>query len=68
MSVRDIYDRSIRPLSPGDRLRLAAMILNDIAKPPRVYASDEWTEEDLSEFSAATWSQIEQELGESANG
>ena len=67
MSVRQLYDRSIRPLPASERLRLAALILHDITQPA-IDESSEWTEADYMEFAAASWRQIDQELGEDANG
>jgi hypothetical protein len=52
--VNRIYEQPIKPLSVADRLRLAALILNDI--PPRAVVdySVEWSEEDLRDFRQAS--------------
>jgi hypothetical protein len=57
MTVLDVYNSAIKPLPASDRLRLATLILNDI--PPQSLADyrDDWSDEDLAEFSAATWAQ-----------
>ena len=53
MSVRDVYNSAVKPLTVADRLRLATMILNEI--PPQALADyqDAWTDEDLRDFSAS---------------
>lgn len=40
MTIRQIYDQTVKPLSVGDRLRLAAIILNDIPSEAIVQDSD----------------------------
>jgi hypothetical protein len=67
MTVRQLYDRSVKPLPPSERLRLAALILNDIAQPP-VDERMDWTDADCADFAAASWKEIDRELGEDANG
>ena len=32
--IQEIYQRTIRPLSEGEKLQLAALILNDISRAP----------------------------------
>lgn len=52
-SAREIYDQNVRPLPTGERLRLAAMILNDINESlSGIDVSDEWSEEDLRDLTA----------------
>ena len=58
MTVNQIYEQTIRPLSMADRLRLAALILNDIPPHAVVDYSDEWSEEDLRDFRQASWELI----------
>lgn len=65
MTVVDLYNQSIKPLSAADRFRLATLILNDIPPQLVVDASDEWSEEDYRDFNRATWNRIEQAIGES---
>jgi hypothetical protein len=60
-SVEEIYDRVLRPLSAAARLKIAALILNDLAPQdaaPKVDYSDEWSDEDLRDFKAASWNYI----------
>jgi hypothetical protein len=58
MTVNQIYEQTIKPLSMADRLRLAALILNDIPPHAVVDYSDEWSEEDLRDFRQASWEHI----------
>ena len=51
----EIYIQIVKPLPPSERLKLATMILNDIPPQAVVDYSDEWTEEDLRDLTAATW-------------
>lgn len=59
MTVNQIYEQTIKPLSMADRLRLAALILNDIPPHAVVDYSDEWSEEDLRDFREASWGYID---------
>jgi hypothetical protein len=52
-TVDEIYTQMIRTLPPGDRLRLATLILNNLV-PQEVVAiedSDTWTAEDVTDLS-----------------
>ena len=46
-TIELVYDRTIKPLSAGERLRLARMILNDIPDEALIDYNDDWSEEDL---------------------
>jgi hypothetical protein len=59
MTVNQIYEQTIKPLPLPDRLRLAALILNDIPPHAVVDYSDEWSEEDLHDFRQASWDHID---------
>jgi hypothetical protein len=63
-TAEEIYNQIIKSLPPSERLRLATMILNDISPRAVVDYSEEWTEEDLRDFTAATWSYAARSLGE----
>lgn len=65
MTVIELYNQTIKPLPPSDRLRLATLILNDIPPQTVVDSSEEWSEEDYRDFSRASWGRIETALGES---
>ena len=59
MTVDQIYEQTVKPLSMADRLRLAALILNDIPPHAVVDYSDEWSDEDLHDFRQASWEHID---------
>jgi hypothetical protein len=54
MTVQEFYANRVRPLPPGDRLRLASLILGDLAgaDAPSVDVSDAWSDEDLADLTA----------------
>ncbi|MDH3600826.1 MAG: hypothetical protein OEU26_14455 [Candidatus Tectomicrobia bacterium] len=62
MSVYDLYEQAIKSLPAADRLRLAVLILNDIPPQSVVDVSESWTEEDLQEFTQASWQYIDEGL------
>jgi hypothetical protein len=64
MSIQELYDRSIRPLPAAERLRLATIILNDIPPQAVVDYSDEWSAEDLQDFTRAGWAHLNEVLEE----
>ncbi len=46
-TAEQVYDEDVRTLPPGERLRLAAMILRDLTqRPGTIEFSDAWSEED----------------------
>lgn len=59
-----IYGHVIKSLPVSQRLRLATMILNDISPRAVIDYSEEWTEEDCRDFSAASWAYITKKLEE----
>ena len=59
ISAEELY-LTAQQLSPKERLRLAAMILNDItAAEENVELSDTWSEEDLRDLTAFALSHSE---------
>ena len=44
MTVNQLYEQTIKPLSPAERLRLATLILNGIPPQSVVDYSDEWSD------------------------
>ena len=56
MSAQEIYAKTVRSLSPTERLRLAALILNELigrATPVvPVDDSDVWTDEDQQDLAS----------------
>jgi hypothetical protein len=63
MSVLELYNQSIRSLPSTERLRLATLILSDIA-PPLPGVRWDWSQEDLGDFQRSTWEHISQTLRE----
>ncbi len=59
MNIQELYEQTVRHLSPTERLRLAKLILDDIAAESVVDCSEEWTDEDFQDFAAATWTHAE---------
>jgi hypothetical protein len=62
LTVEGIYNDVVKTLSPGQRLKLATLILNDIPEQAVVDYSTEWSDEDLHDFSIASLTYIEQRL------
>ncbi|MGC8785015.1 MAG: hypothetical protein ACP5RN_11615 [Armatimonadota bacterium] len=70
-TAEEIYKQVIQGLPLSERLKLATMILQGIPERAVVDYSEEWTEEDLRDFSASSrryiLSQV-QENGDAATG
>jgi len=62
VTVEELYESAVKPLPADARLKLATLILNGISPDAVVDDSDEWTEEDLEDFTRATWAHIEEVL------
>ena len=54
MSARELYDKTIRQLPAVDRLRLAALILDELAAASGAGLDirDDWSEEDIVDLAA----------------
>jgi hypothetical protein len=54
MSARELYDKAIRKLPPLERLRLASMILDDLAASAgaELDISDAWSDQDIADVAA----------------
>jgi N utilization substance protein B len=51
-SAKEFYAKTVRTLPPKERLRLAAMILNDLTSSTEgVELSDSWSDEDMKDLS-----------------
>jgi hypothetical protein len=61
MTVETLYAESIKPLPAADRLRLATLILGDIPPQSVIDYSEEWTEEDLADFTGQGWANLEEQ-------
>ena len=59
MTVEALYTQSIMPLTAAERLRLATLILEDIPPQSFVDYSEQWTDEDLADFTTQAWANLE---------
>jgi hypothetical protein len=59
MGIEQIYEKTIRPLPAGERLRLARLILDGIPAEAVADFSDEWSDEDLRDLSVASLSRAD---------
>ena len=55
-TVEETYNDLVGRLTLRERIKLAAMILNDIADQAEVDYSEEWSDEDIEDFTKASWS------------
>jgi hypothetical protein len=62
MNVHDLYEQTIKSLPAADRLRLAVLILNGIPPQSVIDDSESWTEDDMQEFTQASWQHIDRRL------
>jgi hypothetical protein len=50
--IRELYETRVRPMNPAERLELARLILDDLARSESpIDTSDEWSDDDLAEVS-----------------
>ena len=54
LNVQEAYTENVRPLTPSERLRVAALILAELtqAKLVGVDESSEWSEQDIRDLTA----------------
>jgi hypothetical protein len=52
MTIEEIYDEAIKPLSPSERFRLATLILNEIPPQSVVDICDAWNDQDMADITA----------------
>ncbi len=52
MTIEEIYNEAIKPLSPSERFRLATLILNEIPPQSVVDVRDVWNEQDMRDLAA----------------
>lgn len=55
MTVETLYADCIKSLPAADRLRLATLILKNIPPQSLIDFSEEWSDEDLADFSRQGW-------------
>jgi hypothetical protein len=50
--LKEIYESTVRPLPPKERLQLAALILSDLTGPGAepIDFEDSWTDEDIRDL------------------
>jgi hypothetical protein len=53
-TAEEVYESSVRRLSVTDRLKLAAIILENLARSSPGEWRDAWSDEDLRELTAAS--------------
>ena len=64
VTIEQIYAETIQPLSGGDKLRLAKLILNAIPSEAVADWSDDWSEEDLRDATRYTLQRADALFGE----
>jgi hypothetical protein len=66
MSVQELYEAQVRQLPINERLRLAALILDDLAETPvqAVDAQDSWSDEDLQDLTKASLTYAASQFGD----
>ena len=54
MSTSELYNSTIRPLAPREKLQLASLILDDLASAAGtgLNVSDHWSDEDVTDVAA----------------
>ena len=51
--IQELYETRIRPMNPAERLQLARVILDDLARSEAaVDVSDEWGDDDRADLAA----------------
>jgi hypothetical protein len=58
VTIQQLYDQSIKNLPAAERLRLATLILNDIPSEAVIDYREGWSDEDLQDFSRASWEHV----------
>jgi hypothetical protein len=61
MTVQELYEAALHTLSPSERLVLANLLLSNVVGQDIEYR-DDWSEEDMREFSAASMRTIDERL------
>ena len=66
VTATQLYEETIQHLPPGERLRLATLILEGIPPQSVMDCRELWSDEDLEDFSRGSWRRVEQQ-DEAAN-
>jgi len=61
MTVQELYEAALHALSPSERLVLASRLLSNVVQQD-IDDRDDWSEQDLREFSAASMRTIDERL------
>jgi hypothetical protein len=61
MTVQDLFEEAIHTLSVSERLQLASRLLTEVVEH-RIDDSDDWTDEDLRDCTAASMRAIDDTL------
>jgi hypothetical protein len=61
MTVQDLFEEAIHTLTVSERLQLASRLLSDVVEH-RIDDADNWTDEDLRDFTAASMRAIDDTL------
>ena len=64
LDADQLYEQTVKSLPAAERLKLATRILSDIPPHSVVDYSEEWTKEDLRDFSRSSWAHIDRALEE----
>ena len=67
LTMEGIYEQVICKLPLGLRLKLAAKILTEIPDHAVIDYSEEWSDEDIADFSRASWDYINSRLESEEN-
>ena len=62
MTVEQLYAEAMRTLPVAGQLRLAALILQQFADPRGANYSEEWTDKDLRDFTAAGLKYVDEQV------
>jgi hypothetical protein len=61
MTVQDLFEEAIHNLTVSERLQLASRLLTEVVEH-RIDDGDDWTDEDLHDFTAASMRAIDDTL------
>jgi len=64
-SAEQVYNEVVKVLPAEERLKLVSIIMRETPHP-EVDDSEEWSDEDLLDFRAASWAYIDARLGDEA--
>jgi hypothetical protein len=67
--IQELYDARVRPMGPAERLQLARLILDDLARSEgAIDISQEWGDDDLAEAAAYSAEYGDQLTGDAGAG